>query len=77
MSRFTRVAGLHHGMTRDSHHPRKKATVGEEDIEGDATEGQDKNRGDAGTEDGGETTPAPKVIAPEPINAADVETTQK
>ena len=48
------------------------------DTEGCATEGQDKNRaGDAGTEEGGETAPAPKVSAPEPVNETDVGTREK
>ena len=82
------VAGIHHGMIRSGHHPRRsnsrrRAAVldgaggaleeplqntragtliwdegrshdSAKDTEGDAAEGQDKNRGDAGTEEGGE-----------------------
>ena len=47
------------------------------DTEGDAAEGRDKNRGDAGKEDDGENAQAPKVSAPVPANVTDVETTQK
>ena len=42
------------------------------DTEGDAAEGQDKKRGDAGTEEGGEAAPAPKVNAPEQVTVTDV-----
>ena len=44
------------------------------DTESNAAKNKTKK---AGTEDDGENAPAPKVSAPEPANATDVETTQK
>ena len=46
------------------------------DTEGDATEGRDKNRDDAGTEEDCEMCRHPKVRAPAPTDVTDFETTQ-
>ena len=79
-SRWTRWGttgnpGEHEG--RDNHWDEGSSHDFAKDGEGDAAEGQDKNRGDAGTEEGGETARAPKVSAPESVNVTDVETTHK
>ena len=62
---------------RYSHWDEGRSHDSAKDTEGDAAEGQDKNRGDAGTENGGEAAPAPKENANELVNVTDVETPHK